>query len=143
MDVRLTVVLRNTPRLVLTNWPLMENVFGEPDSCQEHLRSCFTVIKSKWPLRSTCISTSALLSSFFFHFWSLVKTEQLIKVATTSSGRQTETSPPPKKMTLKMKDYILFHPLAPLFQRKQKQKRLGCDVPPAVLGSSSLSVLHF
>lgn len=41
VDAVLIPVLRNILCLVPTNWPLMESVFVWPDSCQEHLQSCF------------------------------------------------------------------------------------------------------
>lgn len=68
VDAGLIPVLRNILRLVLTNWPLMESVFVGPDSCREHLQSCFN---GDWVLMAQKSACSPVVGTQTFFAWVL------------------------------------------------------------------------
>lgn len=68
VDAGLIPVLWNILRLVLTNWPLMESVFVGPDSCREHLQSCFN---GDWVLMAQKSACSPVVDTQIFFAWML------------------------------------------------------------------------
>lgn len=123
VDAGLIPVLRNILRLVLTNWPLMESVFVGPDSCREHLQSCFN---GDWVLMAQKSACSPVKGTQTFFAWALAMCKNMTfycnpaendKVASKHSMGMSDSA---DKGLLQRKECSLLFP--PMSSRENKSR---------------------
>lgn len=116
VDAGLISGLGNTLHLVLTNWPLMENVFVEPDSCRWHLKSCLAVINITAPHAALCSSKDHSLVYYLLGSLRLF----IEAPESAASKRRAELLYSPNKRLSQRKESLLL--LLHVCERKQKQR---------------------